>query len=64
MFKPNKLTWAKCPECKIELNDTSFYPIALLSSCYAIEIKCPGCKKAFYCESTITVKFASFKKDK
>jgi hypothetical protein len=58
-MKPSKLTYAKCPECKITINDDHCYPLATLTSEHPFyhKMKCPSCKKTFPVRLVVTWQF-------
>lgn len=45
MFTPNKINYAKCPDCNILLNQMDWIPMSALASQYFVHTECPACFK-------------------
>lgn len=43
----NKLTWGKCPKCKILINGWRYYPASMVqeNNGFWNEMECPGCSE-------------------
>lgn len=60
-MKPNKLDWAKCPKCKILINDYRSYSLDMLmcGHKYFHTVKCVACDHQFMSRLIISWSFVT-----